>query len=799
MEVSRPRADEQIWWVDGEYHEVAERHGFMVKGQLPVAPLVLFAAGTSGGEVDVEFGCRNAAVHRVSWQGWEEYSGGGWWYAEKTLRGGEDVGLLEFEFGFPVWRVVLYPITCVALVAALMGYLLWRRNETLQRAAEDPAAAWFRYYVASQNVYLGGVAVIVFPSLLVNPGNFLGFVTGVDSPLVLRGVSLAVMLAPYVVLVGLAATVAHPVYSRVRGAQVMRKDLVLQGLFGTLMWTVPLCLVYVCVIALFEGMAVSAVLLGVCAAGSFLVLMNLWWKMFRVRRERLTECPLIERINSLAEKAGVKLKEIQILTPGTRLFSANAFSMQRARLVLTDFLVERLTSREVDAIVGHELAHARRKHPEKKVRFGLLGGVFLGVIAGFWTARIPTSGDLQWRLACLLGLGLWMILSRAVTRRYERQADADAVELTGDPEAFITGLTKVYKLNFWPVQWKKRAELIMNHPSLMRRVEPVAARAGITPENLESLVERAHTGDSYYAIPPSVLDEAKVFTSQVRRRILLVITLALRMLTAVPPALVALAVTRFEVQGAPRTVAYVAGVLLTLAGLIWGSGFLAMSGSRKLRSRLLAKLARQGFDLSGHNPAFVAFAPDDSAQAYEGFINTDVGFLFTAGDRLVFLGDSLKFALRRENLVSAELGHPTRGWQRWRRVLIRWQDSEGGSGMFCVYSYDVRHAAFITHANKRIIDSINAWQSGRQAVEVSEFGRLGLPENVAADGMLIQVPWRLVFRTCFPPVFLSLLLCIAFGIAGPNTAAGPPFYAIAATAVSHALHHLPYVKRPSEP
>ncbi|MCX5770438.1 MAG: M48 family metalloprotease [Candidatus Hydrogenedentes bacterium] len=438
LDVTPPSGDDRFWTIAGECPGAATRHAFMIKGAVPMAPLMELARGSTGGEVDVEIGCRNSPVHRVSWPGLEEYPDRGWRYVGKTLSATEDLTPLEFEFGFPLWRVLLYPVTAVALVTALIAYLVRRRNDLLQRAAEDPTAAWFNYYLAGQKVFFAGVMAVLIPPLLVDPGEFVGFITGAESRLLLSSISLATMLAPYLVLVVLATAVAYPVYTHVRGAQVTRRDLVLQGLLGTLMWSVPLFLVYVSLISLFQGMFIGAAILALCSAGSLLLLMNLWWKTFRVRRERLTECPLRERINSLAEKAGVKLKDIQILTPAIRMFSANAFTLQGGKLVLTDCLVDRLTTREVDAIVGHELGHTRRRHPEKKVRFSLAGGVIWGVVLGAGTAlpglsTVPIAQDLQWALFCFLGLWFWLLFSRAISRRNERQADADAIELTGDP------------------------------------------------------------------------------------------------------------------------------------------------------------------------------------------------------------------------------------------------------------------------------------------------------------------------------------------------------------------------------
>ncbi|MCX5770437.1 MAG: hypothetical protein NTZ09_09225 [Candidatus Hydrogenedentes bacterium] len=340
----------------------------------------------------------------------------------------------------------------------------------------------------------------------------------------------------------------------------------------------------------------------------------------------------------------------------------------------------------------------------------------------------------------------------------------------------------------------------MSHPSLMRRLAPIAERAGITPETLQALVEQAHTGDSYYTVPASVLDDAKVFSSEARHRILLLCRLALLVLCAVPPALVALAVARYEGQGLVRIAAYVGAILLTVPAIIYVSGFLNMTGRRKLKSRLLAKLACQGVDLSDYRPAFVGFSPDDTATLYEGFTNSDIGFFFTRGNRLCFFGDSIRFSLPRQNVVAAELGRVTPGWYRRQPVVIEWRNNEGGAGRFCVSSYEVCHTGSVTAANKRIIKWIKTWQNGRPDAGVipEEFEPLGLPGDVTVNGAPFRVGWRLVFRTSLPPVFLAFLLCLAFGLVRLGEDAGPALYAMAAAMLVHVLYHLPYTKRSTE-
>ena len=685
-----------------------------------------------------------------------------------------------------VRRVLLVQTGTLVAAAVLSGYLLRRRNVLLRKPAEDPADTWFQFHVASNKVYLVAVVVVLIPSLVADPEPALRLLIGFRWPLLLSALPIVVIMTPYLLLTGLVSAVSRQVFTQLRGAKISRMELFLQGLLP-LMWAVPLLLLYLAVTAFFDGMPVRAALFAGFAPACWLLLLFLGWRTFRVRCERLPQCPLSERIFSLAEEAGVKLTDLQILTPRIPVFSGNPFSIHGSNMLLTDGLIEQLTTREVDAVVAHELAHARRKHPQRKVWAGVVGALLgFGVLAAVTKLEIvpavPVAENLQRVLCFFLCLGVWALALSAVSRRHQKIADADAIKLTGDPEAFITAMARVYKLFLWPVQWKKRYELVMSQPSLMRRLKPVAERAGITREMLQSLVDSAHTGDSYYAIPVSVPGSETVFSSHFRRKVVVMNGFAILLMIAIPPTLVALAVSRFELEGLARATAYGAGLLLTWAGLVWCAGFMMMAGSRKLKSGLQAKLARQGIDLRGWDATFVGFFPDDSGRAYEGFSDRDIGFLMAAGNRLCFLGDSMKFALERESLVSAELGPATRVacWSL-QRVVINWRKADGGSGSFCVSCHDLRNASSITPANKHLVDTINAWLNGLEAVNAAPamFGDLGLPEEAPANGSSPRASCGTVLVSGLLCAGLAFILCIGLRLF-PNKDAGPALYAMSA-------------------
>lgn len=164
-----------------------------------------------------------------------------------------------------------------------------------------------------------------------------------------------------------------------------------------------------------------------------------------------------EKIGSLAERAGIRIKAIQKIDASRRTRHTNAYftGLGRVkRIVLFDTLLKNLAPEEVASVLAHEIGHWRRRH--------LLKHLFLieaGSLAAFYISFRLIDGDL---LARIFGLGdpgffaklvclsmLWSIAGffiapflHAVSRRHEREADAYAAELSG-ADAMTSALIKL--------------------------------------------------------------------------------------------------------------------------------------------------------------------------------------------------------------------------------------------------------------------------------------------------------------------------------------------------------------------
>jgi STE24 endopeptidase len=174
-----------------------------------------------------------------------------------------------------------------------------------------------------------------------------------------------------------------------------------------------------------------------------------------------------------------------------RTRAANAALMgigNTRRIVLGDTLLAAFDAREVGAVLAHELGH--------HVHGDLWRGILLDgalTLCALWLADVLVRA-----LAPLLGIaGLTdvatlpsivlvggvlfvaaMPLTNGYSRRREAAADAFAVRVTGDPEAWKGALRRLAEMNLAEVDPPPWVEwLLYSHPSIRHRLE-AADRVG---------------------------------------------------------------------------------------------------------------------------------------------------------------------------------------------------------------------------------------------------------------------------------------------------------------------------------
>ncbi len=167
----------------------------------------------------------------------------------------------------------------------------------------------------------------------------------------------------------------------------------------------------------------------------------------------LEDTHLEQDIRALSTDAGLSVDRVYVMDASRRSLYLNAYFTgmgNSRRVVLYDTLVKECTHDEIISVVAHELGHWKYRHITK----GFLIEV-LGVTAGLWLLwwllnsagirgffGLASSGSLALivLLPFLLSLTntIFSPAISAVSRHFEHQADAASLELTSNPDAFIS-------------------------------------------------------------------------------------------------------------------------------------------------------------------------------------------------------------------------------------------------------------------------------------------------------------------------------------------------------------------------
>ncbi|MFD5917191.1 M48 family metalloprotease [Kitasatospora sp. NPDC058201] len=201
--------------------------------------------------------------------------------------------------------------------------------------------------------------------------------------------------------------------------------------------------------------------------------------------------PLREALLTLAERDGVRVRDVLVADASRRTTALNAYVSglgATRRIVVYDTLLSTAEPREVELVVAHELGHVKHRDVLTGTVLGAVGAAvvvaLLGLAldrgpllsaAGATDAADPRSLPLLAACAALLG-ALSGPVQCAVSRRVEVRADRHALELTSDAEQFIAMQRRLALTNVSDVDPPRVLELLFaTHPSATRRI--AAARA----------------------------------------------------------------------------------------------------------------------------------------------------------------------------------------------------------------------------------------------------------------------------------------------------------------------------------
>ena len=593
---------------------------------------------------------------------------------------------------------------------------LWMGRAALNSEKADLAAAWFGFFRTL--------------NYLLTASSLLWITSGLGARRVIQDwisqaalsrwsaltLDVVVLVGPAFLVYLLCMIAAYPVDARLRGARSNEREFLLRQVATIGARAVPLMFVLAVLETIRDGISASVALLLLAVVASQLLRIVQLLAM-KAYPQTLTTGELRDRVFAMAASLGVKLTQVHVLPAGKGLM-ANAFAARNKVVIFTDYLLQKLTKREVETVAAHELAHLRHNHPIKRAMafyaalflplyFGQISGLFsglaipLGLVTRFYGSP---SVYLRWMsilfafeqwsqrdlVLVLLGLTGFYMLSR----RFEYSADATALLVARDPEAQITALLKISRLNFTPIHWGRASGSWSTHPSMLQRVKRIAAGGGIRPERLQQLLENhaalapgaraceAESQETHFDVPAANDPEAR--RSAVRQHSATQGKLwVLRLVYLLPPLLVSLLVRSVHLEGPHAVAAYVTGVvgtavLVTLAGVWLGS-----VGSAARKRRLLALFEKAGIPVGRPGDVLVGFAPTEYPRIFGTQYHWDHGFLVLSQNRLQFIGERTKFALKAADIDGIALGRGGPSWWRYKRIYVSWKDAGSGrEGIF---------------------------------------------------------------------------------------------------------------------
>jgi STE24 endopeptidase len=199
----------------------------------------------------------------------------------------------------------------------------------------------------------------------------------------------------------------------------------------------------------------------------------------------IPDSELRSRLLRLADRSSTSVGDVFQIDFSRKTPAGNAMVMgwgSTRRIALSDTLLERYTPEEIEVVMAHELGHHRHRDVARLI---IVQSAFL--LLGFYLADLT----LRWAvpelgmesisdvaalpLLALVLAALALILApaaNAYARRLERAADRFALELTNNPGAFASMLTRLTDQNLAESQPGRLTEaLFYDHPSYHKRLE----------------------------------------------------------------------------------------------------------------------------------------------------------------------------------------------------------------------------------------------------------------------------------------------------------------------------------------
>ncbi|MBI2864983.1 MAG: M48 family metallopeptidase [Chloroflexi bacterium] len=209
------------------------------------------------------------------------------------------------------------------------------------------------------------------------------------------------------------------------------------------------------------------------------LILPLFFKLTPVKDEALAK-----RLTDLASRAGTRVRGVFTMNMSAKGTAANAALMglgNTRRIVLTDTLVDRYGGDEIEVVLAHELGH----HVHGDIVKGIALQSVTTLVAFYLASLVLAWGVRAFGFAGIYDVAAFplfalvvgafafatMPVTNAYSRRIETAADIYALDMTNNPLAFTSMMTKLVDQNLGeasPAAWVEF--LLYDHPSYGKRV-----------------------------------------------------------------------------------------------------------------------------------------------------------------------------------------------------------------------------------------------------------------------------------------------------------------------------------------
>ena len=206
---------------------------------------------------------------------------------------------------------------------------------------------------------------------------------------------------------------------------------------------------------------------------------------------------LTARVLDLAQRLDVDVAQVTVLEVSDRSPSINAHVSgwgPTRTVTLYDTLSTSATPAEVDALIAHELVHVR----DRDVALGTVQAILAAGGTAALAMGLALSSRVRRRVSAvspgdprvtpvivatvLVMTVIATVAGSTISRPLESRADREAVEVTGDADAYarlIYRLAITNKSTLVPAQW--RYAMLFTHPTPLQRLAAVDAGSGLRP------------------------------------------------------------------------------------------------------------------------------------------------------------------------------------------------------------------------------------------------------------------------------------------------------------------------------